>query len=343
MREQIGQLAGQPLYRYTLTNRQGLAMTCLNYGCAITKLLTPDRSGHLANIVLGYEQADIYQHNPAYCGVVVGRTGGRIAGAEFTLAGEHCQLGQNHGRHHLHGGSSGFSHKLWDSVERQGAGYQEVEFSYISPAGEEGYPGRLTASVRYRLTDTNQLVIAYQGKSDRTTLFMPTNHTYFNLSGDLQRGIEDHWLQIPASQFIEVDTELIPTGNLLAVNDTVFDFRELRRVGDGLTAATAQIQLARGYDHTFLLDGGPLVLCERQSGRRLQIETEAAAVVVYSGNYLAGAGSFGSVAARDYLGIALEVQNPPDSIHHPHFPSSILPAGTCFTSQTIYSFDTIES
>ncbi len=341
-KENYGLADGQTVYLYLLSNRNGMKMTCLNYGCAITSLFTPDRRGNYENVILGFADLAGYQENVPCAGVVVGRVAGRIREAAFELAGTTYRVTANSGRHHLHGGHPGFSHVVWQSESFQQQDRCGVRFAYTSPDGEAGYPGTLAAQVTYTLTDTGELIIEYQAQSDKDTLFVPTNHMYFNLSGGLKRDILQHTLRLNSSRFTELDADSLPTGRLLEVTGTVFDFRQGRVLADGTVADHPQSRLVKnGYDHAFALDGGAaaqMELCDAASGRILLVHTDAPCVVVYTGNQLSDTLVFTEGHSRRYLGICLETQGFPDAIHHPQFPSVVLPAGQLFRSTTTYAF-----
>jgi len=337
----FGELNGNGVYEYTLRNANGVEVSCLNFGCAITRIVTPDRWGNVENIVLVFQDLAAYQTNPIFAGVVVGRVAGRIKGAQFELEGKPYYLACNDGENHLHGGMKGFHKALWN-VEIIDQEKNILQFSYRSPDGEEGYPGTLTTEVTYVLTDANELWVYYQGQSDKTTLFNPTNHTYFNLSGNLKRDICEHTLKLKSSKFLELTDRLLPTGRLLDVQGTVFDFRQGRKLMEGITSGDAQSKIAgQGYDHAFVLDShnsGEIVLQEQESGRYLAVETDAAAVVLYTGNHIPDNLEFCGQRSRRYLGLCLETQMHPDSIHHPDFPSCILERNQIFFTKTKYSF-----
>jgi aldose 1-epimerase len=220
-----------------------------------------------------------------------------------------------------------------------------VEFSRISPDGEEGYPGNLQMRVTYTLTNQNELLIRYHAVTDQPTIVNVTNHSYFNLSGNARRDILDHQLQLQSDQFLELDAELIPTGKLLNVEGTPFDFRRGRKVRSGLLSAHNQNQLVgRGYDHPFLLKNNgsepPIVLSEEISGRRLRITTDDPYVVLYTGNSLPESIVLNGAMCTRYLGLCLETQGAPDAINHPHFPSIILEHDQVYSKQTTYAFST---
>ena len=331
------------IYEYKLKNANGVEVHCLNFGCAITKIITPDRHRSFENIALGYQDFANYQNNRIYAGVIAGRVAGRIKNAEFELEGKPYCLTSNDGKHHLHGGLKGFHHVIWDEEIVEQEKEAVLKFSYISLDGEEGYPGTLKMTVTYSLNDKNELIIHYQGKSDQATLLNPTSHTYFNLSGNLKRDTTEHILTIDSDNFLELAEDLLPTGKLLDVSSTVFDFRGGRKIIEGINSDATQNKLAgQGYDHPFVLNSHnnqEIILYDEESGRRLIIETDAVGVVLYTGNHIPSDLDFGSVRSGPYLGVCLETQGLPDSIHHPQFPSCVLAKDENFSTVTKYTFD----
>ena len=340
----VGQIEGINVFEYTLKNENGIEVSCLNYGCAITKIMTPDNKGNYENIVLGFKELDDYQSNPTYLGVVVGRVAGRIKDAQFELEGKTYTLASNNGNNHLHGGLQGFHKVIWDVKIADKEQEAVIEFSYTSLDGEEGYPGNLTVKVTYTLTHNNELMIHYHGQSDQGTLFNPTNHTYFNLSGNLKRDISKHLLQMDSSQFLELTEELMPTGKFLAVQDTVFDFRKGRKIIHGIQSDDLQTIIAgRGYDHPFVLDSNKnkeIRLQDEENGRSVTIETDAVSVVLYTGNQIPHGLCINGIESKPYLGLCLETQGLPDAIHHGNFPSCTLEKDQVFSSVTKYTFAT---
>ncbi|MFX3624774.1 MAG: aldose epimerase family protein [Ectobacillus sp.] len=339
------QLDSQTIYEYTFVNDNGIEISCINYGCIITKIVTPDRNGEFQNIVLGFDSLEEYQKYSPYFGAVVGRVAGRIKDAEFELDGVTYNLAKNNNGNHLHGGIKGFSDVVWEAAPIQNEDEVGVEFSYMSLDGEEGYPGNLAVRVKYTLNNRNEFSIAYYGKSDKKTLVNLTNHTYFNLSGDAARDILDHALTLKSNQYLELTEALLPTGEILDVANTPFDFREGRKIKDGAVSEHPQNILAgKGYDHPFLLNencSGEIVLQDEESGRKLTIETDQNAVVLYTGNQLGDHFSIRGTQSQKYLGLCLETQGLPDSIHHPHFPSCVLDKDEEYQSVTKYTFEVV--
>lgn len=333
----FGEIDGQTVRDFTIENDNGMAVKCINYGCIITEILVPDKDGQLENIVLGFDSMGEYLEHSPYFGAVVGRVAGRIKNGEFELDGKKYILPKNENPNHIHGGPKGFSHVLWDAEVIEHSDEAGITFSYTSPDGEEGYPGTLETRVTYLLNNRNELTISYYGVSDKKTLVNLTNHSYFNLSGDLKRDISDHVLQVASDQFIKLDGELLPTGDLEGVEGTPFDFRSGRSIREGIHSSHPQNRLVGGYDHPFLLKGR-ITLTDEESGRQLDIETDQPGVVLYTGNQLGDDFSIRGVQSKKYLGLCLETQGPPDSIHHPEFQSSVLDKGESYQSKTKYCF-----
>ncbi len=343
----FGHKDGKPVTMFTLENNTGFQISCIDYGCIITGILAPDRTGKMENVVLGFDSVEEYEKDVHFLGAVVGRFAGRIQKGEFELNGHSFQVGRNSNGHHLHGGASGFNTAVWKAAVVESDDSDIVEFTLSSPDGEEGYPGNVEMKVRYKLEhNSNKLKISYSGITDQATLLNVTNHSYFNLSGNLERDVLDHELILASQEFLELDEELLPTGKLLPVSGSVFDLRSGRAIREAVESDHAQAELAGGgYDHPFLLDsaaGTPISLRDAESGRQLTIETTEPAVVVYTGNGLDGPYTIRGTEARNHLGMCLETQKLPDSMRHPHFGSSVLEPGEEFASETSYSFEVVE-
>ena len=344
----FGNSGGQPVTLYTIKNGQGFQVSCINYGCIITEILAPDKTGQPEDVVLGFDSLAEYERDVHYLGAVAGRFAGRIKDGAADIAGARHQLGRNANGHHLHGGAGGFHSVVWNAApfeEPVGAG---VDFTYMSPDGEEGYPGNLEMKVRYMVKQNrNELIISYSGTSDQPTLLNPTNHAYFNLSGNLKRDVLDHHLQLPSDEFLELGADLLPTGTLLPVAGTVFDLRDGNKIRHAAVSDHPQTRLAgHGYDHPFVLRqaaGNAILLADEESGRTLSVATTEPVVVLYTGNGLGGPYSLRGTPARNYLGLCLETQKLPDSPRHKNFGSSVLEAGQRYHSETIFSFGVLGS
>jgi len=337
---------------YTLKNKNGIEVKITNFGATITSILTPDRKGHFADIVLGYDSADDYLNavEKPYFGAIVGRYGNRIANGAFNLDGNTYQLAKNdNNANHLHGGILGFDKVVWKAEGISGPDGQGLKLSYRAKDGEDGYPGNLDITVTYLLNDANELSIRYEGVTDKPTPVNLTNHSYFNLAGEGAGTVLDHELQINSESFTPVDAAAIPTGEIKAVKGTAFDFRKTKKIGRDIGANDPQLTIGpRGYDHNFVLDeaaheDGRPVLCARAtesgSGRILEVLTTEPGVQFYSGNFLDGRlkGKSGQPYVQ-YSGFCLETQHFPDGPNHAHFPNTILRPGEKYQSVTIFRF-----
>ena len=343
-KELFGRLNENGVYAYTLENKHGVKITAIDYGCTITKIYTPNRDGEIENIVLGYDTLEEYLNGTSYFGCVVGRIAGRIAGGEFMLEGTEYKLAQNENPNHLHGGIVGFDKRVWNATVEEEENQASIVFSYFSPDGEENYPGNVEMQVTYTLNNDNQFTIHYEGTPDRTTILNVTNHTYFNLSGDLKTDVKDHYLTMKSDQFLELGDDLIPTGTFLDVKDTAFDFHSTRQIRTGIESKHPQNILAgHGYDHPFVLSDNnnqEIQLEDRENGRVLTVETDQPAVVVYSASQLAETGEIYGVASKKYLGICLETQGLPNAINEVNFPSWVVEKGKTYSTSTTFTFGT---
>jgi aldose 1-epimerase len=336
---------GTPVDRYRLTNSNGMEASLITYGGALESLTAPDRKGAFADVVLGMETLDGYRAQTAWFGALIGRYGNRIGGAQFALEGKTYQLPKNDGPNTLHGGSHGFGKQVWQAREVTSTEGPAVEFTYVSKDGEEGFPGTLTTTVVYTLTNKNELKIDYTATTDKATVVNLTNHAYFNLKGAGVGDILDHEVTIEASRFTPVDATLIPTGELRAVKDTPFDFTKRAAIGARIGSDDQQIQVGHGYDHNWVLDktGAGLTkaaeVFEPASGRVMQVWTTEPAMQFYTGNFLDGklAGKGGKVYAHRG-GFCMETQHYPDSPNHPAFPSTEVKPGATYHTTTVYSF-----
>ncbi|MGZ5785309.1 MAG: aldose epimerase family protein [Ramlibacter sp.] len=336
---------GRTVDEYTLDNGRGMSLCAINFGGIVTALNVPDRDGIAANIVLGLPNLHDYETRNPNMGTIVGRYANRIAGGRFELDGETFELPRNNGTNTLHGGPVGFGKRWWDIAPLPIAddGSVAIELSLDSAAGDQGFPGRLQATVRYTLTPQDEWRIDYAASTDRATVVNLSQHAYFNLAG--QGSIQGHRLQIAAARYCPVDPSLIPLG-IEDVEGTPFDFRAMTPIGARIRDAHAQILLARGYDHNWVLDSAPgaalrLVarLEEQNSGRAMQVHTDQPGLQFYSGNFLDGtlAGANGQ-AIRQGDGLCLETQHFPDSPNRSDFPSTVLRPGERYASTTVYRF-----
>jgi aldose 1-epimerase len=337
---------GSPVERFALRGASGMEMEVIGYGGAIVSLRVPDREGRPGDVVLGFDRLEGYVADRFYIGALIGRFTNRIGGGRFRLDGREYALPVNDGGNHLHGGPGGFHKVLWRVEPLEESGTVGVRLDYLSPDGEQGYPGNLDVTVTYRLTQEGALVIDYAAETDRPTPVSLTQHTYFNLSGDPARDVLGHELELHADRFTAAE-DLIPTGELASVAGTPFDFRRPATIGARIGDADPRLAAVGGYDHNFVLsDGGaPLRSAARVhepvSGRVLELFTTEPGLQLYSGNYLDG-GLVGK-GGQPYgyrRGFCLEPQKFPDSPNHPEFPNSILRPGERYTSRTVYRFST---
>jgi aldose 1-epimerase len=335
---------GTPVELYTLANQHGVEAKIMTRGAIVVSLKTPDRNGKLADVVLGFDSLDGYLHENPYFGAIVGRYGNRIAHGRFTLNGTEYKLARNNGENALHGGLKGFDKAVW---KVRHADAHSLELGYLSRDGEEGYPGNLEVTVRYTLSEDNELKLDYTAKTDKATVQNLTNHSYFNLAGEGRGDVLGNQLTINADRITPVDKGLIPTGELENVAGTPFDFRKPEAIGARINADDEQIRLGGGYDHNFVLNksGDALALAatvyEPRSGRVLEVFTTQPGVQLYTANFLDGTikGKSGHAYARRSA-LCLETQHFPDSPNHPKFPTTTLQPGQTFHSTTAWKFST---
>jgi aldose 1-epimerase len=332
---------------YTLTNDNGMIVKIMNYGGTVTSLIVPDRNGKMGDVVLGYDNLDGYLKNNPYFGSIIGRYANRIAKGRFILNGIEYKLAQNNGENHLHGGIKGFDKVVWNAKEVKTGNGVGVELSYLSKDGEEGYPGNLSVTVTYILTNNNELKINYLATTDKDTVVNLTHHSYFNLAGAGEGDILGHELMINADKFTPVDKNLIPTGELRSVKGTPMDFTQPTPIGARINQEDEQLIFGKGYDHNWVLNlvDGALTrvarVYEPKTGRVMEVFTTEPGMQFYSGNFLDGTitGKGGKVYYQRY-GFCLETQHFPDSPNKPQFPSTVLKPGQTYKTTTIYQFST---
>lgn len=336
---------GKQVKLFTLRNKNGMEAKITNYGGIVVSLLVPDRSGKMGDVVLGYNTLDEYIADNSYFGALIGRYGNRIGNARFTLDGVEYVLPANDGRNTLHGGAKGFDKVVWDAKEAEVKDGPALSLKYVSPDGEEGFPGTLLVEVVYTLTDANELKIEYSATTDKRTVVNLTHHSYFNLAGEGNGTILGHLLTIDADQFTPVDSHLIPTGELKSVDGLPMDFRKPTRIADRIDANDEQLKHAGGYDHNWVLNKttNTLTLAARveepSSGRIMEVLTTEPALQFYSGNFLAG--KHVGKTGQPYVyraGFCLESQHYPDTPNKREFPSTELDPRDKYTTMTVYRF-----
>jgi aldose 1-epimerase len=336
---------GKRVDLFTLRNKGGMEARITNYGGIVVSLLVPDRTGKPGDVVLGYDKLDDYIADNPYFGALIGRYGNRISNARFTLDGVEHVLAANDGPNHLHGGVKGYDKVVWDAEVGSGKEGPALRLKYVSPDGEEGYPGALLVNVTYTLTDANELKIEYSAVGDKPTVVNLTHHSYFNLAGEGNGTILDHLLMIDAGDWTPVGPGLIPTGEVKSVEGTPLDFRTPTRIGERIQADDEQLKLAGGYDHNWVLNKSTNTLTlaarveEPSSGRIMEVWTTEPALQFYSGNFLTGK-NIGK-KAHPYVhrsGFCLESQHYPDSPNRTEFPSTVLDPGRKYSTMTLYRF-----
>ena len=330
---------------YILRNKEGNEVAITNYGGAIVAIMVPDRKGNLANIIQGHDNIqDVIDSPEPYLSTLIGRYGNRIAKGRFQLKGKVYSLPINNGPNSLHGGKNGFNTKVWDTTQ---INEHAIVLKYTSPYGEEGFTGEVDVWVAYTLTDNNELIIKYSAKTNKKTIINLTHHGFFSLAGlaNPTPPIDDLECQINADFFLPIDETSIPTGEILKVAETPFDFRTPKPIGQDIDADHEQIRHGSGYDHCFVLnkkEEGELSFAARirdpKSGRTMEVYTTEPGVQVYTDNWADGyKGQHGSTFPRRSA-ICFEAQHFPDSPNHPYFPSVILEPGREYTQKTIYKF-----
>lgn len=337
----FGNFEGKAITEYTLTNSNGMQVGIINYGGAITKLITPDKSGTMGDVITGFESLDGFlQNGNPFFGALIGRYGNRIANGKFTLDGKEYTLAQNDHGNSLHGGTKGYDKVYWN-IEKQ-TGDSSLKLTYLSKDGEEGYPGNLNVEVVYTLSSDNGLKIDYTATTDKSTVINLTSHGYFNLSAGKDSTILNHELMLNAGKYTPVNDKLIPTGEMDPVAGGPMDFTIAKAIGKDIA------QVAGGYDHNWILNknGNALelvaTLSDPTSGRQMEVWTTEPGVQFYSGNFLNGTltNTKNGTKYVKHGALCLETQHFPDSPNHPAFPSTVLKPGETYRHTTVYKFST---
>jgi aldose 1-epimerase len=337
---------GEQVQAFTVTNSKGCSVKLLSRGATLAEWHVPDKHGSMADVVFGFDNMAGYESKGnGYFGATVGRVANRIAGGKFTLDGKEYTLAKNDGPNTLHGGVKRSLDKvIWTGQPFERGKEQGVSFKYVSPDGEEGFPGELKIRVTYTLTDKNELRIEYNAVTDKATPVNLTNHAYFNLSGAGSPAIADHELKLEADHYTPVDETLIPTGELAPVAGTPLDFRKFHKIGERVDQLNDKP--GKGYDHNFALNhhDGKLALAatvrDRKSGRVLRVFTTEPGIQFYGGNFLDGVKGKGGKAYKYRSGFCLETQHFPDSVNQPKFPSVVLKPGKTYKHTCVYQITT---
>lgn len=334
---------GKETALFVLKNKNNAQAELTSYGARLVSLWVPGKDGSKVDVVLGHDSVGGYvKPGEPFFGCTIGRYGNRIGKAKFKLDGKEYTLDANNGPNSLHGGSQGFNTKVWDAVQKDS---QSITFTYVSPNGEEGYPGTMNVKVTYTLTDDNALQIDYEATTDAKTVVNLTNHAYFNLNGAGTGSINDHELTINADNITPVDATLIPTGKLMKVEGTPFDFRKPAVIGTRIDTTNDQIKKGGGFDHNFVLNGADgkvnkaVTVKGNVSGITMEVWTDQPGMQFYGGNFLNGTEIGKGGKAYEYRnGFCLEAQHYPDSPNQPSFPTTVLNPGEIYKQTTIYKF-----
>ncbi len=337
-----GTFDDKPVHLFTLTNNNGVQVKISDYGATVTSFITPDKNGNKSSIVLGLDSLSGYTAGVPYFGATVGRYGNRIAKGKFTVDGKEYSLATNDGQNHLHGGKKGFDKVVWTVSDTSGS-QPTLSLTYVSKDGDEGYPGNLTSKVTFTLTDDDRLQILYTATTDKSTPINLTNHSYFNLTGDVSNTILNHQVLIDADRYTPVDATLIPTGKIVPVKGTPFDFTTPHKIGERID------QVQGGYDHNWVLNKTDSSLTKAAevtdsiSGRKLEVFTMEPGLQFYTGNFLDGSiKTAGGKPINKHAAFCMETQHFPNSPNTPAFPTTVLKPGDTYRTMTEYKVSVVK-
>jgi aldose 1-epimerase len=337
---------GRTVKMFTIENKSGMSVSLIDYGATIVSLKVPNRDGNISDIVCGYDDIASYENANGYQGATIGRVANRIGKGKLPLRDFSYQLNTNNNENHLHGGNVGFDKKIWDAQTPYKVA-NTVVMKYVSPDGEENYPGKLTVSVTYTLTEKNVLVIHYDAVTDRDTVINLTNHSYFNLGGYDSGSILDHVLTLDADTYLPTDKGLIPTGEIKSVQGSPFDFRAGKTVGENFFDEDNDLKIAGGYDHCFNFTSDTtkglcnrVTLYDKKSGRKMNMVTNYPSVQVYTANFMDNKEYpfKNNVPQEAHNAICLEAQYKPDSVNHQGFDDITLRVGEVYNKSIILEF-----
>ncbi len=327
---------GTEIKEFTLKNKNGIVIKIVNYGGIITSIETPDKDGKSDDILLGFDDFESYIENPPYFGAIIGRVTNRISGSKFVIDGTEYKINSPFKNYTLHGGIKGFDKKVWDAKPYKIDGESGVELNYLSPDGEEGFPGNLKTRIIYRLNDQNEFYTEYFATTDKPTHVNLTNHAYFNLSS--KENIYDQQVLIVADKITETNSDILPTGKLIDVKDTPYDFTKMHAIGDRINKTEV------GYDHCYVFDKAENNLApaakvyDPNSGRVMEVFTSYPSIQFYTGNYLEGIKGKKGRAYQNHAAFCLETQNLPDACNQPEFPSTLLTPDDIYSQVTVLRF-----
>ena len=343
----FGTLFDKSVSAYRLTNKHGMSVDVCELGATLLSIKIPNGAGSFDDVICGYDNIDSYYNADGYQGAIIGRVGNRINKGSFELDGVTYSLYCNDGENHLHGGRSGFDKKLWSVLSTDDSDEPSVKLFLLSIDGDEGYPGNLSVTVTYSLSEDNALSIRYEAFTDKKTVINLTNHAYFNLAGYSSGKIYDHTLQMDADSYLPTTKDLIPTGEIRSVEGTPFDFRFPKKIGRDIKCANDDLAIAGGYDHCFNFKGGEtpmpvkrITVSEESTGRKLEVYTNQPCVQFYSGNFLKNKKYpfRNGCQQTPQMAFCLETQHMPDAINHPNFTNNVLLPNEKYDYTTIYKF-----
>ena len=343
----FGEINSQQIYKFTLTNNNGMSIVLSNFGATIISINTPDKNGKITDIIGGYDTLESYIEADGYQGAIIGRVGNRICEGKFTLDGIDYNLYINNGPNHLHGGKIGYDKRVWNVLSTNDSDEPSIKFFLLSKDGEEGYPGNLSITITYSLSNEGALSIRYEATTDKKTIINLTNHTYFNLGGCDSGKIHDHILWLDADTYLPTDDSLIPTGEIRSVEGTPFDFRLAKKIGRDINLQNNDLIIAGGYDHCLNFVGGETdtpklraKVIHEASGRIMEMYTNQPCVQFYSGNFLSNEKYpfKNNCVQNKQIAFCLETQHMPDAINHDNFTSVILNPEEKYDYTTIYKF-----
>lgn len=336
----LTKLNNREIISYNTKFDNGFEVEILNMGGIITKIITPDKEGKLENVVVGYKDIESYMQNPSYFGAIIGRTSGRVCEGRIVIDGITYDLAKNYDPHQGHGGSEGFNKKFWEVEVLEEENSATLIFKYESLDMEENYPGKVNTAVSFKISENYTIEQTYEATSDKTTLVNLTNHSYFNLSGDIKRPITDEYLRLDCDGILELDETCAPTGEILKVDNTPFDFRKTTCIGDRIDADDKQIQIGCGYDHAFALNNNEdqVYLEDKLSGRTMTIDTNQKCAVIYSMNFPDNVTLYNGKDNQRRYGICFETQAPPIGRNMCFIEDSLLNKDDKYYQKTTYKF-----